>query len=365
MLEIYIHIPFCRAKCGYCDFNSFPPCEGQAEEYVKRLIKEIKESPYRGEAADTVFIGGGTPSLLLPVFIEKILKAADEAFPFKAGCEITMEANPESITSERLKTYLKAGVNRLSMGVQSFNDGELKILGRIHDRSRALSAYSLIREAGFKNVNLDLMFSFPSQTLESWEETLKIAVGLNPEHISAYSLIIEENTLFYKKYKNYQTNEDLDRIMYRKTKEILGSAGYRRYEFSNFSKPGFESRHNIGYWKRYNYLGFGLSAHSLYNNVRFSNTDNFGEYLTGEKENYREVLTQGDEIGEFMFLGLRLSEGISLSEFKNNFGRDIFDMFGSVIKKYTDYGFLAYDSKRLWLTEKGIDVSNTIFTDFL
>ncbi|MCD8089252.1 MAG: radical SAM family heme chaperone HemW, partial [Clostridiales bacterium] len=362
MLEIYIHIPFCRAKCGYCDFNSFPSEENQTEEYVKRLIREINESPYRGEAADTVFIGGGTPSLISPHYIEEILNAAEKAFPFKADCEITMEANPESLTPVGLKTYKQAGINRISMGVQSFNDSELRLLGRIHSSAQAAEAYNMIRESGFENINLDLMFSYPSQTLESWEESLNTAVCLNPEHISAYSLIIEENTLFYKKYKNYQTNEDLDRIMYRKAKEILENAGYIRYEFSNFARPGRECRHNIGYWKRYNYLGFGLSSHSFYNNVRFSNTGSFKEYLTGERENYREVLTEGDIMGEYMFLWLRLKEGISFSDFYNTFGKDIFSVFGGVIKKYEKYGFLAYDKKRLWLTEKGIDVSNTIFT---
>ncbi|MCD8158307.1 MAG: radical SAM family heme chaperone HemW [Clostridiales bacterium] len=365
MLEIYVHIPFCRAKCGYCDFNSFPPAEGQTEKYVKRLIKEIAESPYRGEKADTIFIGGGTPSLISPEYISEILKAVNSAFPFAENCEITMEANPESISPEGLKIYKNAGVNRISMGVQSFNDSELKTLGRIHNSKQAVEAYNMIRKAGFKNINIDLMFCYPSQSLESWEKSLYKAVELNPEHISAYSLIIEENTLFYKKYKNFQTNEDLYRIMYRKTKEILEGAGYHRYEFSNLAKEGYECRHNIGYWKRYNYLGFGLSAHSMYNNVRFSNTDSLSEYLTGEKENYREVLAKGDIIGEFMFLGLRMTEGINLSEFRQNFGKDIFKIFGSVIEKYEKYGFLEHNKERLWLTEDGIDVSNTIFSDFL
>lgn len=365
MLGIYIHIPFCRAKCGYCDFNSFPPMERQTEEYANELIREIKESPYRGEAADTVFIGGGTPSLIPPYYIEEILTAVNGAFPFKADCEITTEANPESISREGLKAYKRAGVNRISMGVQSFNDSELKTLGRIHNSYQALTAYNMIREEGFKNVNLDLMFSFPGQSLESYEESLYRALELNPEHISAYSLIIEENTLFYKKYKNYQTNEDLDRIMYRKTNEILEAAGYGRYEFSNFAKPGYECRHNLGYWKRYNYLGFGLSARSFYNNIRFSNTDSFEEYLKGTKENYREALTEKDIIGEFMFLGLRLKEGISFREFKELFKKDIFSIFGGVIEKYKKYGLLSFDENRLWLTKEGIDVSNTIFAEFL
>lgn len=365
MLEIYIHIPFCRAKCGYCDFNSFYANDDIIENYVKKLCEEIEGSRYKGERADTVFIGGGTPSFIKGKYIEKILTCIDRAFPFDKNCEITVEANPESICSEKLGIYKSSGINRISMGIQSFDDSELKFLGRIHNAETAVSSYYKIREAGFDNVNIDLMFSFPQQTEKSWENSLKTAVSLDPSHISAYSLIIEEGTLFYKKYKNYQTNEDTDRIMYRKTKELLNGFGYDRYEISNFAKPGYECRHNIGYWKRYNYLGFGVSAHSLYNDIRFSNTENFKDYINGDTKGGYEILANDDVIGEHMFLGLRMAEGISLSDFYDRFGIRAEERFGEVIKKYEALGLLEICGGRLRLTDRGIDVSNTIFADFI
>ncbi len=365
MLEIYIHIPFCRAKCGYCDFNSAYREEGDVRRYVNRLVREIRKTKYKGQKADTVFIGGGTPSFIKGEYIEEIMSALSESFILANDCEISIETNPDSVSPEKLKAYKRAGINRVSMGVQAFQNKNLKLLGRIHTAERAEEAFHIIREAGFDNINLDLMFSYPTQTLEDWEKTLAKAISLAPEHISAYSLIIEENTPFYKKYKNYQTNEDLDRIMYRKANEMLEAAGYHKYEISNFAKAGKRCRHNVGYWKRYNYLGFGLSAHSLYDNVRFANTDDFQEYMGENIISYEEKLRVKDIIGEFMFLGLRMTEGVSFDEFRIAFNSDIYEVFPGVIEKYSDLGLIERDEKRLWLTEKGIDVSNTIFSDFL
>ncbi|MCD8239525.1 MAG: radical SAM family heme chaperone HemW [Clostridiales bacterium] len=365
MLGIYIHIPFCKAKCGYCDFNSFPPEGEDVKAYKNALIKEINESPYKGEKCRTVFIGGGTPSFIPPVYIGEILTAVFSCFPPEKDCEVTMEANPDSLSPEGLRAYLSYGVNRLSMGVQSFNNEHLKLLGRIHSAERAEAAFYEAREAGFKNINIDLMFFYPGQSIESWVKDLEKAVILNPEHISAYSLIIEENTKFFNLYKNYQTNEDEYRIMYRKAKKILGDAGYERYEISNFAKEGFLCRHNAAYWKRTDYLGFGLSAHSLYGKRRFWNGDDFKAYLKGEKAVGEEVLTQRDEISEFMFLGLRMSNGVLNSEFQGLFGLSLNQMFGDVIKKYENMGLLRFDGERLRLTDEGIDVSDTIFADFV
>ena len=365
MLEIYVHIPFCIKKCAYCDFNSFFGDEAAVNAYKEMLIKEIKACPHRGERVDTVFIGGGTPSFIDAGHIYDIMDTVSKSFSVSDDCEISMEANPESISAEKLAVYKSAGINRVSMGVQSFCDEELKTLGRVHSGEKAVSSYMKIREAGFDNVNLDLMFSFPGQTLESWEKSLRKAAELEPSHISAYSLIIEEGTEFFKKYKNYQTNEILDRIMYRKTSEILSEYGFHRYEISNFSKSGRECRHNIGYWKRYNYIGFGLSAHSLYDDIRSSNTDSFEEYIKGNTAGETEKLSTDDKIGEFMFLGLRMSEGVRYSDFSKTFGIGLYDRFANVIEKYCRMGLLETDDTSLKLTDRGIDVSNTIFAEFI
>lgn len=365
MLGIYIHIPFCRAKCGYCDFNSFAPCGGEMGVYKDALIKEIEESPFKGERCGTVFIGGGTPSFMPPRFISEILRAVSRAFPFESGCEVSLEANPDSICPDGLKTYIESGVNRLSMGVQSFNDRCLKVLGRVHNAERAERAFEEVRAAGFENVNIDLMFSYPTQTVDDWAKDLEKAISLSPEHISAYSLIIEENTKFFNLYKNFQTNEDEDRIMYRKAKKTLEGAGYERYEISNFAKEGFRCRHNVGYWKRTNYLGFGVSAHSLYGNKRFWNGGGFDAYVKGERNVGEEALNKTDEIGEFMFLGLRMKDGVTNSEFYKQFGVGLSEMFGGVIGKYEKLGLLEFDGERLRLTDGGIDVSNTIFAEFI
>ncbi len=365
MLSIYIHIPFCKAKCGYCDFNSFAPKADEIIQYKNALIEEISQSPYKGEPCDTLFIGGGTPSYISPIYIEEILKAANNAFPFKADCEITVEANPDSITPDGLKIYKNAGVNRISMGVQAFNNSNLRLLGRVHTAERAIRAFEEIRLAGFKNINIDLMFFYPYQTLEDWEQTLNTAVSLAPEHISAYSLILEEGTPFYKKYINYQTNEELYRIMYQRVQEILKTANLFPYEISNYAKEGFACRHNITYWKRYNYLGFGLSAHSMYDNVRFSNTSSLNKYLKGSRRENEEALSKQDQIGEFMFLGMRMTQGVKGTEFKKQFGMDMFEYFKVPMEKYLKLGLLKIKGDNLSLTLEGIHVSNTIFADFI
>ncbi len=365
MLGIYVHIPFCRRKCGYCDFNSSYRDERDIRRYADRLVREIRQCRYGGLGVDTIFIGGGTPSFIGGEYIEEIMCAIRDTFTVAGDAEISIEVNPDSVSPGKLDIYKRAGINRVSMGVQSFADKNLRTLGRIHSAEKAEEAFCMIRSAGFENINIDLMFSYPYQTTGDWERTLEKAVSLDPGHISAYSLIIEENTPFYKKYKNYQTNEVKDRIMYRKANEILAGAGYGKYEISNFAKEGRQCRHNVGYWKRYDYLGFGLSAHSLFNNVRFANTDDFEAYMGENTVCYEERLSRSDIIGEYMFLGLRMTEGIAFADFEEEFGESVQSLFSDVIGKYKALGLLEYNGERLWLTEKGIDVSNTVFADFL
>ena len=369
-LELYIHIPFCVKKCAYCDFLSGPANKETIEEYVQALIREIKsvESMKEMYQVVTIFVGGGTPSVLEGEQIERIFEAIRERFGLDDESEITIEANPGTVTREKMQAYKRAGINRISFGLQSANNEELKKLGRIHTYEEFLESYMLAREEGFDNINIDLISAIPNQTVESWKSTVDKILKLQPEHISAYSLIVEEGTPFEKMYgedgskKEELPSEEEERMIYQKTKEWLKEAGYERYEISNYAKKGYACRHNLGYWERKEYLGLGLGASSLIGNVRFQNTSEMKIYLqcadNEEKriEN-REVLTKEEELEETIFLGLRKMQGI--------LKREVESFCGEQIEKMICQGFLEEKEGRIRLTDKGIDISNYVFAEIL
>ncbi|WP_417182936.1 radical SAM family heme chaperone HemW [Blautia sp.] len=369
-LELYVHIPFCVRKCQYCDFLSGPSDEETKERYIEALLQEIHAVEHTEDyEIVSVFIGGGTPSALKAEAIASVMRTLQEKFFFCEDAEVTIEANPGTVDSEKLMTYRNAGINRLSLGLQSTDAEELKMLGRIHSYEEFLQSYQWAREAGFSNINIDLMFAIPGQTGEAWRQHLRQVAELNPEHISAYSLIIEEGTPFAQRELDLP-DEDTEYQMYEDTAEILGTYGYQQYEISNYAKPGYMCRHNAGYWQCREYLGFGLGASSLYRELRFSNTRRMQEYLTdsGKLEQIRKevtVLSRNEQIEEFMFLGLRMTEGISEKLFKETFGVRIMDIYGDILQKYEAIGFMEHIETKWCLTRKGIHVSNHILADFL
>lgn len=377
-LQLYIHIPFCIRKCAYCDFLSFPAPEEVRKEYVRVLISQIRQSPEKGRPVTTVFLGGGTPSVLESAELAGIMEAVRESFCLKPGAEITMEANPGTLDREKLKAYRRAGVNRLSIGLQSTEDRELKLLGRIHSFDQFLENYESARQAGFDNLNIDLMSALPGQTRESWRKTLRQVLELEPEHISAYSLIVEEGTPFYEKYGEEVNrreqggkcmllpSEEEERQMYEDTERILGKAGYGRYEISNYARPGYECRHNIGYWRRADYLGLGLGASSLIGRERFQVTGDIKAYLKGDfTKKERILLSKQEEMEEFMFLGLRLREGILRDAFEEEFGVSYQQIYGKVTGALKEEGLLEVKENWVRLTRRGIDVSNYVLAQFL
>lgn len=362
-LGIYIHIPFCIKKCAYCDFLSFSAEDKVRREYVKALVSQIEKSG--GGAVDSIFIGGGTPSVLESGDVLKIMEAVQRKFELDKNCEITIEINPATVTEEKLVSYKKAGINRISMGVQSFSDDELKGLGRLHTASQAEESFKLLRKCGFSNINLDLMFAIPNQSIESFKKSLEHAVMLSPEHISAYSLIIEEGTPFYEMEKCGQiqeADEDLYEKMFALAKSFLEKNGYMRYEISNFSKKGFESRHNLKYWNGEDYLGFGLGAVGFLKNTRYENTKKLKEYFEG-KEPEKTTLSKEELISEYIITGLRKTEGINLEEFKEKFETDFLKTYD--IQKYISGGFMEIKNGRIFFTEDGIKVSNEILCRFV
>ena len=369
-IQLYLHIPFCIRKCGYCDFLSCPADERAQRAYTEALLREIRVLGQRTEAAvSTIFIGGGTPSVLRADWMEEILDQLRASFRLLPEAEISMEANPGTVTPEKLKAYLRGGVNRISFGCQSADNEELRLLGRIHSWEEFLESFSMAREAGFANINVDLMSGLPGQTVASWERTLRRTAALGPEHISAYSLIIEEGTPFAQRPLPLPDEEE-ERLMYERTGQILKEYGMEQYEISNYARPGYACRHNIGYWTGKEYLGMGLGSSSLMEGERFSNTSDMKEYLEdsghpGRLRRDRQKLSEKDRMEEFMFLGLRMTAGISEKDFLDTFGREIHAVYGPVIRKYVEGGFLGEEKGRLYLTRKGISVSNPILADFL
>ena len=369
-LELYLHIPFCIKKCDYCDFLSGPSTRAGQEAYIYALLREMKAvSAIEKRTVDTVFIGGGTPSVPECDVMEKLLQGLRDYFLFSADAEVTIEANPGTLTPEKLSIYRKYGINRISIGLQSPNNKELAMLGRIHNYAQFLESFQMAREAGFSNINVDLMFAIPGQCYEGWIENLRMVAALGPEHISAYSLIIEEGTPFSRK-KLDLPDEDTEYRMYEDVAVVLKEYGYHQYEISNYAKAGCECRHNEGYWQRKDYLGLGLGAASLLGKERFSNTSDMQEYLKNSsapekiQKNW-ELLTREDEMAEFMFLGLRMTQGVSKKEFQEYFGTAIENIYGEVLKKYKKQGLLLEESGRIFLSREGIHVSNAVMADFL
>jgi oxygen-independent coproporphyrinogen-3 oxidase len=398
---VYIHIPFCVKKCNYCDFLSFAADDDAKQKYVNALISEINGLERDPRPVASIFIGGGTPSVLKASQIASVLEAVYGKFTIAENAEITIECNPETLTRGKAESYIKNGINRISFGLQSADNGLLELLGRIHTYEKFLESFRIARECGFSNINVDMMAALPGQSVENYLDGVRCVAELEPEHISAYSLIVEEGTSLYDNIGNYPAlpDEDAEREMYHKTKDLLAEYGYQRYEISNFAKQGFKSRHNLSYWELTDYVGVGLGASGFYKGYRYRNTSDMGEYLNRSfiensceksKNDYSRnpqglvssensfsnstaeihQETSADLMEEFMFLGLRKMDGISYAEFKKLFGCDIMSVYSAQIEKncrnglleeYTTHGGLPY----LRLTERGIDISNVVMSDFI
>lgn len=375
-LELYLHIPFCVSKCKYCDFLSAPSGEEQRQIYVERLCRRIRYWSdvihNYGYEIVSIFVGGGTPSILTEAQITQVFEAVYESFPIREDAEITLEMNPGTDVKDKLPVYRKLGINRLSMGLQSADNEELKCLGRIHTYEDFRQVYQWAREAGFTNINVDLMSAIPGQTLESYEDTLRKVADLEPEHISAYSLIIEEGTPFYERYGEGRhaeelPDEDIERQMYVRTGEILEDYGYHRYEISNYAKDGYECRHNLGYWDRKEYLGLGAGASSLMDHIRWKEPDHIGPstgLVLEEREDFTR-LRRKDEMEEFMFLGLRKINGVSEYDFYKSFRVSMDEIYKESIENLIKEGLLVREEDRIRLTDRGIDLSNYALSQFL
>ena len=401
-MELYIHIPFCVKKCDYCDFLSFAADEQTQKSYVAALQKELAfyGAKYKDRRITTIFIGGGTPSWLKEDYMQAIMETVYHYFSVEQDAEITIECNPGTITEHKFEVYRRIGINRLSIGLQSVHNEELKILGRIHTFEQFLKTYDMARKHGFSNINIDLMSSLPGQTPEIFCDSLYQVLKLKPEHISAYSLIIEKGTPFYELYRfdavrqeaGMQTEslptEEEEYQTTKMTQHILKEAGYHWYEVSNFAKPGYECKHNMVYWTGGEYIGFGIGASSYFQGKRFNNmrdifkyielmenlsdkfveTDNMELLYNDTTRTLRENVTNiyiDARMEEFMFLGLRMTCGVSREDFKERFNKDIYEVYGSVLNKYIGEGFMASEGDRIYLTDAGIDVSNVILADFL
>ncbi len=383
-MELYVHIPFCVKKCNYCDFLSMPADDTVKKQYVQALKNEIGYyAESLPEKLETIYFGGGTPSVLMPEQLTELLDLIRSKFDVCPDAEITIEINPATMEYKGLHKLRKAGFNRLSIGLQSVQNDKLLLLGRIHTYEQFLHSYSDARKAGFQNINIDCMSALPGQFLEEYTEGLHNIISLNPEHISSYSLILEENTPFYEQYANHKEllpDEETDRAMYHETKRILQAAGYYRYEISNYAKAGFESKHNSGYWERVPYLGVGLGASSFIRGYRTRNIGDLKQYislwtLTKEPVNedlyqqYDEIeqISKEDAMAEFFFLGLRMSRGVSLQQFEAQFGCSAFERFSKELQELEKEKLILVDRNqdRIALTEFGMDVSNWVFEKFI
>lgn len=376
-ISLYIHIPFCARKCRYCDFLSFADCPiDQQEAYIKQLMREI--NCYQDIAEEyqviSIFIGGGTPSILQEGLVEQLFHRLCSVWQLAEGAEITIECNPGTLTARKLAEYRTCGINRLSLGLQSADNRELEQLGRIHNYEQFIANYKLSREAGFRNINVDIMAALPGQNLQSFGRTLAKVVDLNPEHLSVYSLMVEEETELSRMPELLAAlpSEKTERRMYTYTGTVLAGMGYEHYEISNYARPGFACLHNQVYWTGGEYLGLGLGAASYWNGIRFENTRDMQEYLSewknGDINDIRRnqiMDTKRSRMEEFMFLGLRRMQGISREEFMRRFGISIDEVYGKVIASYVEQGYLVWQQEFLRLTDKGIDVSNYIMADFL
>ncbi len=383
---LYIHIPFCKQKCQYCDFKSYAGKEKLIDTYIRWLEFELKgvgegnRLDYENNLDDlavvkSIYIGGGTPSFIDGKYIEEILSIANEYYTVDDNAEITIEVNPGTVDKDKFETYLRSGINRISIGLQSTHDRLLKELGRIHTYQDFLNTYNLARSVGFKNINVDLMLGLPNQSLQDLEESLKEIIKLNPEHISVYSLIIEEGTPFNDKLEMNEItlpDDELERKMYWVTKKELENAGYVHYEISNFAKPGFESKHNLSCWNQKEYIGIGVAAHSYTNNVRYSNIDSVEEYIKNYEEDnetdnfvFHEKQNKISKMKEFMMLGLRKIQGIRIQDFKNKFGENPIYLYRKELEKLVNEELLEIDGDIIKLTNKGIDLANLVWEEFV
>lgn len=373
-ISLYIHIPFCAQKCLYCDFPSFARKDHLRKAYIEALNKEIisLREKHNNLEINTIFIGGGTPSVLEADELECLLKEVAKLNMAK-DIEYSMECNPGNLTEEKLEVMKKYGVNRISMGLQAKQDNLLKGLGRIHNYKTFKENFLLAKKVGFNNINVDLMFGLPNQRLNEWEETLREIISLEPAHISAYSLIIEEGTAFYNLYENDKLKlptEEEERKMYHLAKKILEENGFNQYEISNYAKEGKECRHNLAYWNMDNWIGVGSAAASYINGKRIKNISSVEKYINSineKREAVEEIInnSKNDNMEEFMFMRLRKINGIDENEFKNRFSMNINDVYGEILNKYIDEGLLIRESGRIFLSEKGIEISNIIMADFL
>ena len=381
-LGIYIHIPFCKQKCTYCDFISYSNKNNLVEKYIRELKQEIKNnadnvSKYK---ISTIYIGGGTPSYIESKHIVEILETIKQKYNIDKNVEITIEVNPGTVTKEKLQDYIKTGINRISIGLQTTNNQLLQVIGRIHTYEEFLNTYNLARDVGFKNINVDLMIGLPKQTIEDVNESLEKIINLEPEHISVYSLIVEEGTPIAKKIEKGELelpSEELERKEYWQVKETLESIGYKHYEISNFAKVGYESKHNMNCWNQKEYLGFGVAAHSYINEVRYSNVENIEEYIktevgserceVGKNKSYiiHEIQTRESKMKEYMLLGLRKLDGIKISSFKNKFGCNPIMEFKNELNKLVDEELIEIDLDEIKLTQKGIDLANIVWEEFV
>lgn len=378
-LGIYIHIPFCKQKCYYCDFVSYSNKCSEVKEYIESLKKEIEEFDFSNYKVTSIYIGGGTPSYIDSIYIVEIISELKEKLKcnlieFK-DIEITIEVNPGTVDTKKLNDYKKLGINRLSIGLQSTKNDILKKIGRIHTYQEFLEIYKLARETGFKNINIDLMIGIPGQKIGDLKNTLQDIIKLEPEHISVYSLIIEENTPIEKMLENGEIklpDEDLERNMYWYVKNTLELNGYNHYEISNFAKLGKESRHNLNCWNQEEYIGFGVSAHSYLNDIRFSNTINVEEYIQHIENNRKEENIQieesqslEDKKNEFMMLGFRKIQGVDIARFKEKFIDNPIFLYRENLNKLVEEGLIEVDLNHIKLTNKGIDLANLVFEEFV
>lgn len=383
-LSIYIHIPFCVRKCLYCDFLSFPvgktaenadshAAQDRMDSYVNLICREIRQSAelYKEYQVISIFLGGGTPSLLPAEEVSRIMEVIRENYWVAQNAEITMEMNPGTADDGKLRQYITDGINRISIGLQSTDDRELARIGRIHDYRTFLTSYDLARKAGFRNINVDLMAALPGQSIASYEQTLRRVTELAPEHISAYSLILEEGTPLYEGQSQYSfPTEDEDREMYLLTRDYLASCGYHRYEISNYALDGYECRHNKVYWQRGDYVGFGLGASSMVRNVRWSNPGGQEAYAAyverlSADHTVKQILTVQEQMEEYMFLGLRMVRGVCAEEFGRIFGQSVGTVYGDVIDRLCRQGLLIQENGSVRLTDRGLDVSNYAMAQFL
>ena len=375
-LGIYIHIPFCKQKCFYCDFCSFANKNEMQEKYVEAVINEIKNITHKEKyTVTTIYFGGGTPSILNPEYIKNILQEIESSFEILDDAEITIEINPGTVNEEKLKKYKEYGINRLSIGLQSTNDKILKKIGRIHDYKQFEETFFYARKCGFKNINIDLMIGLPTQAVEDVKQTLEKIIQKNPEHISVYSLIIEEGTIIEKlinENKLQLPDEETERIMYWTVVNELKENGYNQYEISNFSKKTYESKHNTNCWKQKQYIGLGTSAHSYLNKKRYSNTNNIEEYIKNIQENnisknitIHEEQTEESTMNEYMLLGLRMIQGININEFKQKFKTDPTIKYKKILEKLQKENLIHITKTSIKLTKQGIDFGNIVWEEFI